>query len=306
MQMQDGEPAGDPGEAVFDPALLSADDKHILARLQDAIRACNESLERFRFNDAAHALYEFVWHQFCDWYVEYSKDALQGDDPARRAQVLSVMHVVFSSALKLLHPMMPFVTEELFHAMAYVGEDDSIMAAPWPEGVGDDTLEAWGVTGAEVEYVDRKHEMIRVARTLRSDYGVVPTKRIAYHLKPHAKEDAARLEADTASLLLLLRAESVTIDPDFTPAKAMPSGVSKLATVYMPLEGLIDIEAEVKRLSAQEEKLEQDLVRCAAKLENEAFVSRAPAHVVERQRERQQELAAGIEKVGKLIEMLRG
>ncbi|GAG39694.1 unnamed protein product, partial [marine sediment metagenome] len=223
------------GGAEFDAALLSSDDKHILASLQDAIRDCTESLEKYRFNDAAHALYEFIWHKYCDWYVEYSKDVLYGDDAARREQVLKVMHYVFSNAIRLLHPMMPFVTEELWHAMGYneVMNDEcgvrngkskagSIMTADWPVVLGEETLLRWGIDKNVVDYVNEKHELVRAGRILRADYGIMPTKKIDYFIKPDSPDFSKMLTEDKDSLVTLLRASNLSIDTDFKPQSAMP------------------------------------------------------------------------------------
>jgi len=291
---------------TFNPDLLGSDDKHILFRLRDAVRDCGDNLEKFRFNDAAHVLYEFVWHQFCDWYVESCKETLYGDDDARRTEVLKVMHHVFDMALRLLHPIMPFVTEELWHAMGYGDEDDSIMTAAWPAAASASELEALGISEANVAYVDDKHDLIRVARTLRADYGISPTKQIAYMVKPNDADTAARLAEDEVSVRALMRAESLAIDPELAPEKAMPSGLSKLGAVYMPLEGLVDIEAEIKRLTGQLEKVERDLQGTTRKLENQAFVSKAPAEVVDKQRERKKELIEQREKLRKLVDTLSG
>ncbi len=139
---------------TFDPNLLMPDDKHILERLHDTIAACTDNLERCRFNDLAKTLYEFVWHQFCDWYIEYAKIGLNAEDPARRAQTLAVMHYVFANALALLHPIIPFITEELWHAMGYGAEEDFIMAGHWPKAFDMDELGKWGIDRRTVEYVE--------------------------------------------------------------------------------------------------------------------------------------------------------
>jgi len=289
---------------VLDPGLLAPDDAHVLAGLQEAISSCTENLEKSRFNDAAHVLYEFVWHQYCDWYVEYAKDVLYGEESARRRQVLGIMHHVFSNALRLLHPIMPFVTEELWHEMGYGRVDESISAADWPQAADPDALAEWGVRSEPVGYVDNKHELVRVARILRSDYGILPTKPVVYLIKPHSPEAAAQLTEDRRALQAALRAESLTIDPELTVKKVMPSGVSELGTVYMPLEGLVDAAAEVKRLSGQLAKLTADLERVTSKLENTDFVGRAPEDVVNRQREQKQELFDKSSKLKRLMETL--
>jgi len=289
------------GVPEFKAELLSSDDKHILARLQAAICDCEENLTKFRFNDAAHVLYEFVWHQYCDWYVEYSKDTLYGQDAARRDEVLKVMHYVFANSLKLVHPFMPFLTEELWHEMGYGGPDDFIMTSRWPIAVDAATLQKWGATPECVEFVDQKHELIREGRMLRSDYDISPAKKIDYLLKPHSAEAAKLLLADKEALKSLLRAENLTIDPALVPGKAMPSGMTKLADIFMPLEGLIDVAAERQRLSTQLEKLAGEVQRISAKLDNANFVNKAPADVVAQQRAKREQLLADIEKMKRLM-----
>ncbi|NQT92047.1 MAG: valine--tRNA ligase, partial [Lentisphaerae bacterium] len=290
--------------AAIDPELLSPDDQHLLARLSDAVRDCTEALERRRFNDAAQVVYEFLWHQFCDWYVEVSKSVLSGADDRRRKQVLDVMHHSFRMSLRLLHPIMPFITEELWHVMGYGSDDESIMDAAWPVPMAEETATRLGITPETVAYVDSKHDIIRIARTLKSDYDISPSKKVAYLVKPSDADAAQRLEADRASLESLLRAQSVTIDADASPRQATPSGVSALGTVYMPIEGLVDVEAERARLRGQLEKEEEGLRRVTMKLENESFVTKAPEHVVERQRERRAELMEAKEKFERLIDAL--
>ena len=294
------------GPPDLDPSLLSPDDVHILAGLQEAVSACTDNLAKYRFNDAAQVLYEFVWHKYCDWYVEYSKEVLYGDDQDRIATVLTVMDYVFSHSLRLLHPMMPFVTEELWHVMGYGSEDESIMTAKWPEQVARPVLDRWGATREQIEYVDDKHEIIRVGRTLRADYGIVPSAKADYLIRPHDSKAAEHLMADIPNLMLMLRSASVKIDSDLAPEKAMPSGVGKLGTVYMPLEGLIDVDAEAVRLSGQLEKIVRDLARVTGKLANMDFVSKAPQHVVAQQETRKRELVERSEKLKRLIATLAG
>ncbi|MEI6971103.1 MAG: valine--tRNA ligase [bacterium] len=279
-----------------DGIALSPDDQHILYLLRDAIAACDDNLDKCRFNDAAHVLYEFVWHQFCDWYVEYSKSVLYEAQQDRREHVLRVMHFVFSNVLRLLHPFMPFMTEELWLAMGYGVEGGTISAAPWPTLPDNATLAGYGVNKATVAYVDDKYDLIRVGRALRSDYTIQPSRKIAYIVKPVSPQCADALRADMESVLQLLRAEKVDIVPEFQPAKAMPSGVNKLGTIFMPLDGLIDVQAETARLTRQREKVEAELAKVDAKLANQAFMSKAPKDVVAQLQQRRSEV---LEQVGK-------
>jgi valyl-tRNA synthetase len=268
--------------------LATPDDAHIVARLRQAVNECTESLERYRFNDAARTLYEFVWGQFCDRYLESAKDALYGADDARRLHTLGVLREVFSAVLRLLHPMMPFITEELWHAMSYGADDESIMTAPWP-------TELTGLSGivtdpAVVRYVEDKHELIRLGRSLKADYGIATTVETDYLFHPGSEDAAARVTADVASLKIALKAAKLDVATDARPTRGMASAVCALGTVAMRLEGVIDIDAERKRLLTQLAKIVADQENCNRKLANHEFVTRAPAGIVERQRASSREI----------------
>ncbi len=304
MQMHSSETSPDFDAPELNAKLLGADDRHILAKLHETIALCTDSLERFRFNDLAHGVYEFLWHQFCDWYVEYSKPILYGDDQPRREQVLKVMHYVFSNALRLLHPLMPFVTEELWQGMGYRARAESIMVAPWPQEKEAEELEAWGVTAQVVSYVDAKHDLIRVVRNMRADYGLQPKQEIELFIRPTNERYAKRLGVDRHSIAGLLRAREIIVDRNFKPPRAMPSAVSQLGGVYMPVEGIVDAEAEIKKLKAQMEKVNTDLERTTRKLGNMDFINKAPREVVAQQEDRKKQLLEKSEKLQKLIETL--
>jgi valyl-tRNA synthetase len=304
MQMQSDMLPEDFADPQLDSDLLSADDRHILAKLNSTISACNENLERYRFNDVAKVLYDFFWHQYCDWYVESTKPVLYGDDQARKAQVIKVMHYVFSNALRLLHPLMPFLTEELWGGMGYTALSETIMLAPWPEEIDHHKTAEWGAGSEIVRYVDAKHDMIRVARTLMADYGLLPKQHVDFIVRPANDGQAGRLIEDKESIVALLKAGSITIDPEFQPSSAMPSGLSQLGTIYMPLEGLVDIQAELEKLNGQMEKVKSDLERVIKKLENMDFINKAPAQVVQVQENRKRELIEKTEKLEKLIASL--
>ncbi len=308
IQMQDGENAtvvnSDSALPDIEIDTLSADDKHILGSLNVAVAECALNIERRRFNDAAHVLYEFLWHKFCDWYLEYSKVVFYGDDEVRRKQVLQVMHHVLEKSLRLLHPIMPFITEELWHVMGYGSDDQLIMLADWPEPLTSEDMISAGIDKVSVVYVDNKHELVRVARNLRSDYGVSQAKKISYLIKPNSVESEDMLKIDIDSLKLFLRAEELVIDNALVPGEAMPSGLCDLGTLYMPLEGLIDLEAEKKRLLDQRDDIENNMKRVNAKLNNQAFISKAPAEVVERQVELKNELLEKSKKLERLIDTL--
>jgi valyl-tRNA synthetase len=301
IQMQERESGAGPAARAlkaFDPALLSADDLHILAKLEQASVAYAENLRRFRFNDAARDLYEFIWHQFCDWYVEYSKDVLYGDDLARKTQVLAVMLHAFASALRLLHPYMPFLTEELWHGMGFGGADDSIMTSVAP------SMAVPAVDADTVAYVDARHELIRAGRMLRADCGIAPGQRIDYIAKPNTEDLAKRLQADQRVIAGMLKAKAFTVDAAFAPSKGVPSVLTELGTVYMPIEGLVDTAAESAKLVKQIGEATVALERVEQKLNNPSFVSKAPPAIIAQQEARRTELRETLAKLERLKTMM--
>lgn len=292
-------------ELALDPEQTGADDRHILLRLNEAIAVCDDNLSRYRFNDAAAVLYEFIWHQFCNWYVEYAKTVLQSSDEKRKRQTLAIMHYCLSCGLRLLHPMMPFVTEELWFAMGYArGEDDTIMRAPWPTVLDEQMLAAGRVTAEDRHYVEGKHELIRIARQLRADYGVNPSQSVAFVIKPDGAAESQLLEGDRGSLDMMIRNARVSVDPEAEFGKGTATAVTPLGMLFMPLANLIDPEAEKSRLSAELGKVNGHLMGANKKLENEKFTSKAPAEVVAAVRSTRDELLEKQKKLQAQLDIL--
>ncbi|MGE4489467.1 MAG: class I tRNA ligase family protein, partial [Kiritimatiellales bacterium] len=206
--------------------------------------------------------------------------------------------------IRLLHPFIPFITEELWHGMGYNIASDSIQTAPWPKALSYEDLIAWGVKRETVDYVDAKHDLIRTGRTLRSDYNLTPKQQAKFFIRPPKKEIGDLLRADLDSVSVLLGAESVHVDRNFAPEGAMPSGISQLGSVYMSIEGLVDIDAEIKKLKKQLETVENGITGIQKKLSNENFVKKAPADVVAGEEKRKGELLEKREKIQKLIDTL--
>jgi len=299
LQNQTGASVSDVRKPSLDPGQLSPDDHHILSGLDAAIRECNAGLDRYRLNDASRILYEFTWNQYCDWYVEYSKLALYGEDEARREQVLTIMHFSLATILRLLHPFMPFLTEELWHTMGYGAEEESISLEAWPEPFLDTLLEASVEQGNFVDYVERKHDAIRAVRMLMTDYSITPSSDVRVIIKPDPDDGQAL--ADVASLRALLRVGTIEVDTTFVPQGVTPSSPCGLGTVCLPVDGLIDVEAEKARLTRQLEKVEAGLRQIDGKLSNEKFVSNAPPEVVQQQRDRRE---MQVDEQGKLLALI--
>ena len=270
---------------------LSSDDRHILYAADLACRKVNEILEAYRIQDGALAVYDFFWTQICDGYVEYVKDS------PNKAVSVAILRDVFWKALRLLHPYMPFVTEEVAHQLGYLKDDESIMLQKFPEGYSDAEKSAWGVTEENYEFVNAKREAITALRALRAEYKVPP----ATFVKATVATDDARASAEVESLKKAMRAESV----EFVPAGsdlAMPSKITRFGTVYLSLEGLVDKAAEAKRIAGELAKINGFIKSSEAKLANENFVAHAPEAVVA---EARRKLAENKEKVAQLEKLSR-
>ena len=279
--------------STFQPFNLSADDRHILYAADLACRKVNEILEAYRIQDGALAVYDFFWTQICDGYVEYVKDS-----PNKAASV-AILRDVFWKALRLLHPYMPFVTEEVAHQLGFLKDGETIMLQEFPKGYTDAEKSAWGVTEGNYEFVNAKREAITAIRALRAEYKVPP----ATFVKVTVATDDAKAKAEVESLKKAMRAESV----EFVPAGsdlAMPSKITKFGTVYLSLEGLVDKAAEAKRIAGELAKLAGFIKSSEAKLANENFVAHAPEAVVAEARRKlaeNKEKVAQLEKLAKLF-----
>jgi valyl-tRNA synthetase len=289
----------------FSADLLKPDDKHILAMLDKAIDECVDALEKYRFNDAAHVLYGFVRHQYCDRYLEFAKAALYGDNVDEKRETIKIMYHVLSVSLRLLHPIMPFLTEELWHTMGYATDSEFIMLAEWPKPAGEEQLTAWNISDEIVQYVENKHDMQRVARTMRAEYNIQPGVPLKYFVKPNSAAEAELLKADVESIKGLIRASEFVVDEKLVPEQAMPATLSEIGTVHMSLDGAVDTDAEIKKIEKELGKLGGNIKGTIAKLANENFVTRAPEHVIDRQKELLKEMQDKSDKLQKQLNMLK-
>ena len=276
---------------------LSADDKHILFACDRAAKKLNEILENYRIQDGALAVYDFFWTQICDGYVEYVKDS------PNKAVSVAVLRTVFEAALKMLHPYMPFVTEEVAHQLGFLKDGETIMLQKFPEGFTAEQLAAWGATEANYDFVNAKREAITAVRALRAEYKVPPATFVKVSLDVPSAVLGRGVEQELPSLKKAMRAESIEIVPADADL-AMPSKITKFGTVYLSLEGLVDKAAEAKRIAGELAKLAGFIKGAEAKLANENFVAHAPAAVVEEAKHKLQEnkdKVAQLEKLAKLF-----
>ena len=282
-EMQGGETEGE-----INPVLLTSDDKWILRRLDQAIREVTAGFEAYRFTDATGALYRFFWSEFCDWYVESCKATFFGEDAARKANVLAVFDFVMGHTLRLFHPFMPFITEELWHGLGYSEEmpadqgGETIMTAHWPTAFEDDFMAHYGLVDTVDQLVAAKHELVTAGRNLRAIGNIPFAKKVDYILKPAGVLDPYEAEV----IQSLLNAEGLEVNPDYAPRKGTPTSRSALGELFLPLDGLIDLEAEKARLEGQLQKFAKEIEKASAKLNNPKFTERAPEEVLQEARDR--------------------
>ena len=262
---------------------LAADEKWILAWTNRTVQASREALEGFKFHQAAHEIYEMVWSTFCDWFIESCKPRLYGDEAAR-VQTLAVLDFVLWKLLRLLHPFMPFVTEELAHQMDFLGDDESIMYAHFPEtfrALGLDDLMA--KADDVLDLVEDKFQLIRAGRNLRVSYDIAPSKKLHYHVKAASPEIEAFLKNEAESLKFLLNADNVTVSLEEYKAddgSGAPSMLVNAGAIYLPLKGVVDLEAEKAKLHKQQKELQGWIRGTEAKLSNAGFLAKAPEQLV--------------------------
>ena len=277
---------------------LRPDDQWILSRLSRIVSTVTTDLEQFNFNDAVKSLYEFVWNEFCAWYLESAKPALNAA-AEESSPTLRVFDYCLGTFLKLLHPFMPFITDELYHQMGFCTEDESIMVSPWPQPLSDSDKERLGVNDTIERLTTAKFELIRAVRNLRASYQIAPSRAIEVVVTPADDEALAFLKRDETSFSALLNAASLT----FSARPEGPCGVavSALGNAFVPLAGIIDVDAEIKRLAKQEAEAVKYIETIQRKLANTSFVEHAPAAVIETER---QKLADTQEKLTRIREQL--
>ncbi|MBR0457909.1 MAG: valine--tRNA ligase, partial [Victivallales bacterium] len=284
FRLQKGKaPLGWPTLDGIRPEDLRPDDQWILFELNETVRGLTSSLEGFRFDEVCKSIYDFIWNRFCDWYLESCKAVLNAETlDAQATKTLQVFDYVLGTFLRLLHPIMPFITDELAHQMGFVAEEDSIMNATWPVALDSATLDALNATAEHAEATEAKHELIRAVRAMRANYQLSPAKAVDLAIAPVDEASAAFLKRDEAALKVLFNASTLTILPVGGKGEgACGVAVSSIATAYLPLKGIIDVAAEVQRLQKQEAEMVKYLEGVNRKLSNQNFVARAPKEVVE-------------------------
>ncbi|MDD2903572.1 MAG: valine--tRNA ligase, partial [Syntrophales bacterium] len=273
MNLEDFDPAG------AGPAQpLTEVEAWILSRLQQVSRETVAHLDAYDFDQAANTLYQFIWHEFCDWYLELIKLPLNDkDDPGTRRHCQEILLRVLSAILRLLHPFMPFITEEIWQKLP--GVTGSILAASYPQA--DDNL-----LNPQAEEVMRLvMETITATRNLRGEMNVPPASQVEVYLKSGNPSSLAALDRHRQSVMILARVKELHANVQDTPAAAAKAVVDGVE-IYMPLAGVIDFAEEDRRLDREIEKIGKELTKAQKKMANEDFLAKAPDEVVQKEKER--------------------
>ena len=288
----------DRGYEEIDLQNLSLPDKWILSRLQQVTADITATLDSYRFNEAASAIYNFVWHEFCDWYLEAIKPVLydeEGQDTLEATR--AVLWRVLRDTLVLLHPFIPFVTEEIWHHMP--GTDGSIMKAAHPA----DAAESFQNRESEAEMA-LLMEVITAIRNVRGEINIAPSLALQVQVQSEDNQTRQILANHQDLIINLARLSSLAIENIGQRPKSSATAVVSKASIFVSLEGIIDFAKETNRLEKEIKKLTAELTTVAKKLGNEGFLSKAPADVIEKVRqkqsallEKQQKIQANLDKI---------
>ena len=325
-QMQGGEVQGE-----INPSLLTSDDKWILLKLDQAIREVSTALTEYKFSEATAALYRFFWSEYCDWYVEASKAVFfsssrresapttetTGENQSgltsaatepRVANTLAVMDFVLSHTIRMFHPFLPFITEELWHGMGYATDmpanqgGQTIMNAPWPKPFEGDFRDAYGLDDCYLEFAEAKYEVVTQGRDLRRIGNIQAAKKVKFVWKP----DREILPHDAAVIQILLNAEALEITPEYAPKKGTPTAHTPMGELFLPLDGLIDVAAEKVRLTKKAAEYQAEIGKVEQKLANPAFAQKVPAAVLQEHQQRLTDWQAKLEHTQAALDALGG
>ncbi|CAM4194856.1 valyl-tRNA synthetase [Paenibacillus endophyticus] len=277
---------------------LGTADRWILHRLNETVRDVTRLIESYEFGETGRILYNFIWDDLCDWYIEFAKLSLYGTDEAAKKATQSVLAYVLDRTQRLIHPFMPYISEEIWQHLPHTG--DTITLAEWP--VYDTALEAPDA----VKEMELLMEMIRAVRNIRAEVNVPMSKKIEMLIKPSSEAEAAIMTRNEEFIKRFCGTSSLETGLHISaPDKAM-TAILTGAELYLPLAGLIDIEQEIARLEKEHQHLNAEVERIEKKLGNEGFVAKAPAKVIDEERAKMNDYADKRDKVLARIAELRG
>ena len=276
---------------------LALPHRWILSRLNQTISDTHQALADFRFNDMAGAIYHFTWHELCDWYLEWIKADLYGDDEQAKAIARQVLLTVLEQALQLMHPIAPFVSEEIWQVLP--GERGSIMVSAFPG-----SKSQWQDSDAE-QSAALLMDIIGGIRNIRSEMQIHPKAEVEAFLISANQADNQRIEQQASSIRNLTRLSSLTIVDSGEVPKGAASFILSDKEIYIPLQGLIDVDQELAKLAKAKKKLEKQQKQTTGKLSNEKFLANAPDDVVAKEKEKLAEFEGKLTKIAETISRLQ-
>ena len=294
LHIKDSQPY--PVEEI-EPSGLALEHQWILSRTNRTIAEVHRGLKEYRFNDVAHALYQFVWHEFCDWYLEWVKGDLYGDDQEVKNTGRRVLFTVLEIIIKLLHPITPFVTEEIWAALP--GDRSSIMTEQFPE-----EIPAWENIEAE-DAAALFMGVVTGLRNIRSETGIHPSAQVKASVICPDQNKQAILQANNKAILALTRVEELQIIAEGNRPKGAASYILNEIEIFVPLAGLVDVDQELAKLKKAMEKVSLQLKKVEGKLGNSKFLDNAPPEVVAGEKEKQEVLSAKLAKIEENMERLK-
>ncbi|MEG0753210.1 MAG: class I tRNA ligase family protein, partial [Angelakisella sp.] len=273
------------------PAALETEDKWVVSLYNTLVKEVTENMEKFELGIAVQKLYDFIWDILCDWYIELTKSRIQaGGETALAAQ--QVLVYVTANTLKLLHPFMPFITEEIWQSLPHAGEGDSIMIAKWPEY---DPALSFAKEEADFQKV---MDMIRAIRNQRAEMNIPPSKKAKVFIETG---DIQVFQDGAPFMLRLASASEVEVGSSFAVEGAVQV-ITSAARAFIPMNELIDRDKELARLTKEKDKCESDIGFIEKKLENPGFLAKAPAQLVESERAK---IAEHKERLAKILESIK-
>jgi valyl-tRNA synthetase len=283
----------------LDTMELSQADKWILHRLNETARTVDETLTGYRYNESAMALYQFTWSEFCDWYLELSKQDLYNGTPERKQTVQYVLWYTLENLLRMLHPFMPFITEEIWQVLPGSKATPTIMQADYPAAC-DHCSFPQAATDME-----RIMAVISGIRNIRGEMEVPPSKQIAVILSCASEESLRLMKHNESSIISMARVSDLAIGQDISQPDDASIQVAGDIQIYVPLKGLVDVAAEEERLLKEIGKIEKEIEMFSKKLESPAFVDRAPAEIVAKERQKLAEVTGKKQVLEESLEKIR-
>jgi valyl-tRNA synthetase len=276
---------------------LNVSDKWILTRLNETIEKVTDLAERYEFGEVGRELYNFIWDDFCSWYIEMAKLPLYGDDEAAKLTTRSVLAYVLDNTMRLLHPMMPFITEEIWQHLPHEGE--SIAVAEWPKVRPEFDFKE------ESGHMKLLMDIIRSVRNIRAEVNTPISKKVSLFIKAKDAETVKILEDNKAYIERFCNPDQLVIGVEVeAPEKAMTAVVTG-AELFLPLAGLINLEEEIARLEKELDKWAKEVKLVSGKLSNENFVKKAPEALVAKEREKLADYQEKYDTVKKRLDELK-